>query len=70
MRYNAQLSSPKRPGSPSALRRKHKTRRKPKVPRVEGLLELFVIYTFDANGNLKPFDYGLGRIPNPGVGLK
>lgn len=25
-------------------------------------------YTFDANGNLKPFDYGLGRIPNPGVG--
>lgn len=25
-------------------------------------------YTFDANGNLKAFDYGLGRIPNPGVG--
>ncbi|ASJ38519.1 hypothetical protein TI24_13345 [Vibrio vulnificus] len=43
IKHNAQLSSPKRPGSPSALRRKHKTQRKPKVPRVEGLLELFVM---------------------------
>lgn len=25
-------------------------------------------YTFDANGNVRAFDYGLGRIPNPGVG--
>ncbi|HDY7708882.1 TPA: hypothetical protein RQK09_004469 [Vibrio vulnificus] len=41
---NTQLSSPKRPGPPSALRRKHKTRRKPKVPRVEGLLELLVMF--------------------------
>ncbi|TMP40269.1 TonB-dependent receptor [Pseudoalteromonas citrea] len=25
-------------------------------------------YTFDENGNVRAFDYGLGRIPNPGVG--
>ncbi|MBQ4851628.1 TonB-dependent receptor domain-containing protein [Pseudoalteromonas sp. MMG012] len=25
-------------------------------------------YTFDANGNVRAFDYGLGRLPNPGVG--
>ena len=25
-------------------------------------------YTFDENGNVRAFDYGLGRLPNPGVG--
>ncbi|WP_440055277.1 TonB-dependent receptor domain-containing protein [Pseudoalteromonas sp. T1lg65] len=27
-------------------------------------------FTFDDNGNVRPFDYGIGRIPNPGVGRK
>ncbi|EMF9085934.1 hypothetical protein V4U76_004318 [Vibrio vulnificus] len=44
IKHNAQLSSPKRPEPLSALHRKHQTRRKPKVPRVEGLLELFVMF--------------------------
>ena len=39
---NAQLSSPKRNYQLSAQHRNHQTQRKTKMPRVEGLLELFV----------------------------
>ncbi|WP_308169443.1 hypothetical protein, partial [Vibrio metschnikovii] len=39
---NAQLSSPKRDYQLPAQHRNHKTQRKTKMPRVEGLLELFV----------------------------
>ncbi|GLQ74062.1 hypothetical protein GCM10007932_34230 [Vibrio penaeicida] len=42
-RYNAQLSSQKRTNSASANYLKHKTHRKLKMPRVFGLLELFVV---------------------------
>ncbi len=44
MTANAQLSSPKRYYQLSAQRRNHQTQRKTKMPRVEGLLELFVMY--------------------------
>ncbi len=40
--HNAQLSSPKRDYQLSAQHRNHQTQRKTKMPRVEGLLELFV----------------------------
>ncbi|MDP2576004.1 hypothetical protein Q8W40_27765 [Vibrio penaeicida] len=42
-RYNAQLSSQKRTNAASANYPKHKTQRKLKMPRVFGLLELFVV---------------------------
>ncbi|WP_180958475.1 hypothetical protein [Vibrio sp. vnigr-6D03] len=42
-RYNAQLSSQKRTNAASANYPKHKTHRKLKMPRVFGLLELFVV---------------------------
>ncbi|PKF77159.1 hypothetical protein CW749_23345 [Vibrio sp. vnigr-6D03] len=42
-RYNAQLSSQKRTNVVSANYPKHKTHRKLKMPRVFGLLELFVV---------------------------
>ncbi|PKF76472.1 hypothetical protein CW749_26885 [Vibrio sp. vnigr-6D03] len=42
-RYNAQLSSQKRTNAVSANYPKHKTQRKLKMPRVFGLLELFVV---------------------------
>ncbi len=42
-RYNAQLSSQKRTNAASANYPKHKTQRKIKMPRVFGLLELFVV---------------------------
>ncbi len=42
-RYNAQLSSQKRTNTVSANYPKHKTQRKLKMPRVFGLLELFVV---------------------------
>ncbi len=42
--YNAQLSSPKRDYQLPAQHRNHQTQRKTKMPRVEGLLELFVIF--------------------------
>ncbi|MBD1559963.1 hypothetical protein HC752_23880 [Vibrio sp. S9_S30] len=42
-RYNAQLSSQKRTNAVSANYPKHKTQRKLKMPRVFGLLELFVM---------------------------
>ncbi|MCX8890154.1 hypothetical protein NOK91_23665 [Vibrio parahaemolyticus] len=44
---NAQLSSEQRNTKVSALRRKHKTHCKPKLPRVANLLELFVMRIFD-----------------------
>ncbi len=44
MRYNAQLSSPKRNYQLPAQHRNHQIQRKTKMPRVEGLLELFVIF--------------------------
>ncbi|WP_324253528.1 hypothetical protein, partial [Vibrio parahaemolyticus] len=40
---NAQLSSEQRNTKTAALRHKHKTYRKPKLPRVANLLELFVM---------------------------
>ena len=42
--HNAQLSSPKRNYQLPAQHRNHQTQRKTKMPRVEGLLELFVMY--------------------------
>ncbi|PKF80627.1 hypothetical protein CW749_05495 [Vibrio sp. vnigr-6D03] len=42
-RYNAQLSSQKRTNAVSANYLKHKTQHKLKMPRVFGLLELFVV---------------------------
>ncbi|RTZ19666.1 hypothetical protein [Vibrio penaeicida] len=42
-RYNAQLSSQKRTNTVSANYLKHKTHCKLKMPRVFGLLELFVV---------------------------
>uniref|UniRef100_UPI00142D947F hypothetical protein n=1 Tax=Vibrio penaeicida TaxID=104609 RepID=UPI00142D947F len=42
-RYNAQLSSQKRTNAVSANYPNHKTHRKLKMPRVFGLLELFVM---------------------------
>ncbi|EPS7133187.1 hypothetical protein ACVHCY_004417 [Vibrio parahaemolyticus] len=47
---NAQLSSEQRTTKAAALRLKHKTHRKPKLPRVANLLELFVMRFF---GNAK-----------------
>ncbi|WP_217525228.1 hypothetical protein, partial [Vibrio metschnikovii] len=44
--HNAQLSSPKRYYQLSAQHHNHQTQRKTKMPRVEGLLELFVIFQF------------------------
>ncbi|OEA25003.1 hypothetical protein BBM55_01515 [Vibrio parahaemolyticus] len=44
---NAQLSSEQRNTKATALRLKHKTHRKPKLPRVANLLELFVMRSFD-----------------------
>ncbi len=41
-RYNAQLSSERRITKATALRLKHKTHCKPKLPRVANLLKLFV----------------------------
>ncbi len=52
-RYNAQLSSPKRYYKLSALRRNHQTQRKTKMPRVEGLLELFVMCVAQVTMNEK-----------------
>ncbi|WP_104403468.1 hypothetical protein [Vibrio penaeicida] len=43
MLHNAQLSSQKRTNAVSANYPKHKTHRKLKMPRVFGLLELFVV---------------------------
>ncbi|PKF76466.1 hypothetical protein CW749_26855 [Vibrio sp. vnigr-6D03] len=43
MLHNAQLSSQKRTNAVSANYFKHKTQRKLKMPRVFGLLELFVV---------------------------
>ena len=40
---NAQLSSEQRTTKVTALRLKHKTHRKPKLPRVANLLKLFVM---------------------------
>ncbi|RTZ21064.1 hypothetical protein EKN09_21260 [Vibrio penaeicida] len=42
-RYNAQLSSQKRTNAASASYLNHQTHRKLKMPRVFGLLELFVV---------------------------
>jgi len=50
MLYNAQLSSEQRNTIATALCRKHKTHRKPKLPRVANLLKLFVMRFF---GNAK-----------------
>ncbi|EQM38202.1 hypothetical protein BC490_18640 [Vibrio parahaemolyticus] len=47
---NAQLSSEQRNTKATALRLKHKTHRKPKLPRVANLLKLFVMRFF---GNAK-----------------
>ncbi len=47
---NSQLSSEQRTTNLSALRRKHKTHCKPKLPRVANLLKLFVMRFF---GNAK-----------------
>ncbi|HHK8481965.1 hypothetical protein [Vibrio parahaemolyticus] len=44
---NAQLSSEQRNTNVPALRLKHKTHCKPKLPRVVNLLELFVMRIFD-----------------------
>ncbi|MFW1659187.1 hypothetical protein ACEWAN_24060, partial [Vibrio parahaemolyticus] len=44
---NAQLSSEQRTDQAAALRHKHKTHCKPKLPRVANLLELFVMRIFD-----------------------
>ncbi|KJR22901.1 hypothetical protein UF29_00645 [Vibrio parahaemolyticus] len=56
MRPNAQLSSEQRNTKATALRLKHKTHRKPKLPRVANLLKLFVMRFFDnaelANENI------------------
>ena len=49
-RYNAQLSSQKRTNVASANYPKHKTHRKLKMPRVFGLLELFVWIIFPKFG--------------------
>ncbi|PKF76445.1 hypothetical protein CW749_26985 [Vibrio sp. vnigr-6D03] len=51
--HNAQLSSQKRTNAASANYLKHKTHRKLKMPRVFGLLELFVraIQTKNSLGN-------------------
>ncbi len=46
LRYNAQLSSEQRTTEATALRLKHKTHRKPKLPRVANLLKLFVMRFF------------------------
>ncbi|MCU8137889.1 hypothetical protein M2H33_22105, partial [Vibrio vulnificus] len=42
-----QLSSEQRTTKTTALRHKHKTHCKPKLPRVANLLELFVMRSFD-----------------------
>ncbi|EGR1174849.1 hypothetical protein EBN99_16460 [Vibrio parahaemolyticus] len=47
MQTNAQLSSEQRNTKATALRLKHKTRFKPKLPRVANLLKLFVMRFFD-----------------------
>ncbi|ODX82140.1 hypothetical protein BBM93_18390 [Vibrio parahaemolyticus] len=44
---NAQLSCEQRNTKATALRLKHKTHCKPKLPRVANLLELFVMRIFD-----------------------
>jgi len=44
--HNAQLSSEQRHTKATALRHKHKTHCKPKLPRVANLLELFVMRFF------------------------
>ncbi|MDF4927471.1 hypothetical protein, partial [Vibrio parahaemolyticus] len=44
---NAQLSSEQRTTKATALRHKHKTHCKPKLPRVANLLKLFVMRFFD-----------------------
>jgi hypothetical protein len=44
MGYNAQLSSEQRNTKATALRHRHNTHRKPKLPRVANLLELFVMF--------------------------
>ncbi len=44
--HNAQLSSEQRNTIATALRRKHKTHSKPKLPRVANLLKLFVMCAF------------------------
>ncbi len=53
---NAQLSSEQRNTKATALHLKHKTHRKPKLPRVANLLKLFVMRFFDnaklANENI------------------
>ncbi|OQU55935.1 hypothetical protein CGH99_22430 [Vibrio parahaemolyticus] len=46
MTPNAQLSSEQRNTKVSALRHKHKTHCKPKLPRVANLLKLFVMRFF------------------------
>ncbi len=43
IKHNAQLSSEQRNTKATALRLKHKTHRKPKLPRVANLLKLFVM---------------------------
>ncbi len=54
--HNAQLSSEQRNKKATALRRKHKTHCKLKLPRVANLLKLFVMRFFDnaklANKNI------------------
>ncbi|WP_269063680.1 hypothetical protein, partial [Vibrio parahaemolyticus] len=54
--HNAQLSSEQRNTKATALRHKHRTHCKPKLPRVANLLELFVMRFFDnaklANENI------------------
>ncbi|MCU8238725.1 hypothetical protein M2G88_22250, partial [Vibrio vulnificus] len=47
-KHNAQLSSEQRTTKAAALRLKHRTHRKPKLPRVANLLELFVMRSFDS----------------------
>ncbi|TOO40283.1 hypothetical protein CGH38_21835 [Vibrio parahaemolyticus] len=47
IKHNAQLSSEQRNTKASALRRKHKTHCKPKLPSVANLLKLFVMRIFD-----------------------
>ncbi len=54
--HNAQLSSEQRNTKATALRHKHRTHCKPKLPRVANLLELFVMRFFSnaklANENI------------------
>ncbi|TOP98661.1 hypothetical protein CGH05_21000 [Vibrio parahaemolyticus] len=56
--FNALLSSEARNTNASALLRKHKTNRKPKMPRVPNLLEQFVmLINFYLSPNLRSIGF-------------